>query len=453
MNAFSSSISTLGLLIVFGSPGHAEVVADFHQLQDQLDTSILDVYDGTASTPTAQALNQDWQTLRADLSDETARSFVPSDFSSQSPAALAQEIGESRALLQQIAALEMLAHQRSGPVEEARTWRDMITLPKFANADDGGLLLQEPADQVRQPAVTQALAKEYIGWQVTRTRQLMDALQHTISAGEANDLYVYAKLAEIRTLAQFPPFLLHLAAILHPAKAVTELPSISQPYDSATAASSVAAWRDQVEATLPNLLSPTDVTRLQRLLARFVDVIPKEYRNGVENRQIVIPLEYKEAQQFTQQAQSLVNELAPVWRRDQHDVYQQYHGELPQKLDALQKQIDQVEDLSVIEKDAGEVGSILSDHFGLSAHRAGAKGQIIEETALDVRDSLNNSLAASTPTPLSIRKSRSASCPAIQPWPHSPNAVFSTDERGPGSKLCSIAAPRKRSYRRAMNGP
>jgi len=134
--------------------------------------------------------------------------------------------------------------------------------------------------------------------------------------------------------------------------------------------------------------------RLQRLLARFVDVIPKEYRNGVENGQVVIPLEYKEAQQFTQQAQSLVNELAPVWRRDQHDAYEQYHGDLIQELAVLQKQIDQVQDLSVIEKDAGDVASILSNRFGLSAHRAGAGGQIIEETAFDVRDSLNNSLAA-----------------------------------------------------------
>ncbi len=48
----------------------------------------------------------------------------------------------------------------------------------------------------------------------------------------------------------------------------------------------------------------------------------------------------------------------------------------------------------MIEKSAGSVSSILSDDFGLSAHRAGEKGQIIEETALDVRTSLNDSLAA-----------------------------------------------------------
>jgi high-affinity iron transporter len=377
-----------------GSQARAGVVDDFHQLQSQLDSAILDVYDGTASTQTGQSLAQAWQTLKADLSDRTARSLVPADFSYQSPAELAARIGASRGLLQQIAALEMLAHQRSGKVAEAQAWRDMVTLPKFANADDGGLLLQQPPDQVRQPAVTQALAREYIGWQVTRTRQLFDALQHTTATGQANEAYVRAKLAEIQALSQFPLSLLQAAGISGRAASVTAPPQLTEPYNSMEAATALAVWREKIEATLPNLLSPTDVTRLQRLLARFVDVIPKEYRNGVQNGQIVIPLEYKEAVQFTQQAQSLVNELTPVWRRDQHDAYEQYHVELIQKLAVLQKQIDQVQDLAVIEKDAGDVGSILSNRFGLSAHRAGEKGQIIEETAFDVRDSLNNSLAA-----------------------------------------------------------
>jgi len=386
----------LSLLAALCARARAGVVDDFHQLQGRLDSSILDVYDGTASSQTGQSLSRAWQALKADLSDGTARSLVPADFSYQSQSELAAKIGTSRALLQQIAALEMLAHQRKGQVIEGQTWRDMVTLPKFANADDGGLLLQQSADQVRQPAVTQALAKEYIGWQVTRTRQLFDALQHTMGAGEANEAYVRAKLAEIQALAQFPPALLQAAGITGSTASIAALPQLVEPYNSPAAGTALTAWREKVETTLPNLLSPTDVNRLQRLLARFVDVIPKEYRNGVENGQVVIPLEYKEAQQFTQQAQSLVNELAPVWRRDQHDAYEQYHGDLIQKLAVLQKQIDQVADLSVIEKDAGEVGSILSNRFGLSAHRAGAKGQIIEETAFDVRDSLNNSLAAAT---------------------------------------------------------
>ncbi len=384
----------LVLLTALSLPGRADVVDEFHQLQGQLDSSILDAYDGTASPQTQDQLNKAWLALQADLSDPNTRALVPTDFSFHTPEELAAKIGTSRGLLEQIAALEMVANQQTGHVPETRAWRDMITLPKFANADDGGLLLQQSPDQVRQPGVTQDLAKEYIGWQVTRTRQLFDALQHAMSAGEATDAYVQAKLAEIRTLAQFPPSLLQAAGVKGPTATGIALPTLSEPLDSPAAQTDLAAWRDKIEATLPNLLSPTDVTRLQRLLARFIDVIPKEYRNGVQDGKVVIPLEYKEAVQFTEQAQSLVNELAPVWRRDQHDAFEKYHGDLIQKLGTLHHQIDQVSDLSVIEGTASNIGSILGDRFGLSARRAGAKGQIIEETALDVRTSLTDSLAA-----------------------------------------------------------
>jgi high-affinity iron transporter len=393
--ARSALIAGLCLLaLACGPSGRAAVMDDFHSVQAQLDSSILDVYDGTNLPQSAQAVAQAWRTLRGDLSDAAARALVPDDFSFASPADLAGEIGAGRARLQQIASLEELAHQRAGQIPDAQAWRDLVTLPQFANADDGGLLLQLPPDQVRQPGVTQALAREYIGWQVARTRQLMDALQHTMKSGEATDAYVRAKLAEVQALAQFPAPLLAAADLQAPATAVPSLPQIAEPFTSPVAAGALAAWRDKVEVTLPNLLSSEDVTRLQRLLARFVDVVPKEYRNGVENSEIVIPLEYKEAQQFTQQAQSLVNELAPVWRRDQAAAFEKYHGALVAQLAQLAKDVDGVRDLGVVEKDASAASSTLGDRFGITAHRAGQGGQIIEETAMDVRDSLNNSLAA-----------------------------------------------------------
>jgi high-affinity iron transporter len=375
--------------------GQVRVIDDIHQLQDKLDSAMLDVDDGMVPAGAAGELEQAWHEVSLDVNDASARALVVDDFSSAAtPEKLAQKIGASRARLQQIAALEMLAHQRAGKVPEARAWRDLITLPKFASADEGGLLLQQNAEQVRPAGVSASLAKEDIGWQVTRIRQLFDELQHTISDGDATAPYVESKLAEIHGLAQFPEPLLRAAGVTERKAANLDLPQLAVPYaiDSATAVT--AAWRDEVEATLPNLLSSADVTRLQRLLARFIDVVPKEYRNGVQERKIVIPLEYKEAVQFTQQAQSLVNELAPVWRRDQQEVYAKYHGELTEKLVVLEKKIDQVSDLAVVEKSAGDVGSVLQDRFGLTARRSGDKSRIIEETAFDVRDALNNSLAA-----------------------------------------------------------
>jgi high-affinity iron transporter len=384
-----------GLVLALAvAPVRADVVIDFHQVQDGLDSAILDAYDNTATPQTTQDLTQAWHALKTDVVDPNAQALVPTDFTFKSPEELAGKIGTSRALLEHVAALEMLAAQRDGRVLAAQTWRDMITLPKFANADDGGLLLQQAPDQVRQPGVTSALGKEYIGWQVTRTRQILDALQHTMAAGEANQAYVRAKLSEIDTLSQFPKPLFAAAGLTAPATLAPLPPQPADPLNSPAALADVAAWREKVETTLPNLLSPTDVTRLQRLLARFIDVVPKEYRNGVENSVVVIPLEYKEAVQFTEQAQSLVNELAPVWRRDQHDAFVKHHDELIAKLATLHQQIDQVQDLSIIEKTSGDIGSVLANDFGLSARRAGDKGQIIEETALDVRTSLNDSLAA-----------------------------------------------------------
>lgn len=383
----------VALLVMAALPSFAGVVEDFHEVQDRLDSAILDAYDNTATPQTGQDLAQAWAKLKGEMADPAAREIAPADFAFSTPEELAVRIGTSRALLQHVAALEMLAAQRDGRVADARAWRDMITLPQFGNADDGGLLLQQSADQVRQSGVTTVLAKEYIGWQVTRTRQILDALQRSMSAGKATDAYVQAKLAEIAALAQFPKTLLASAGL--PATPVSlPLPQVAAPLDGPAAQADVAAWREKVEATLPNLLSPNDVTRLQRLLARFIDVVPKEYRNGVQNSAVVIPLEYKEAVQFTEQAQSLVNELSPVWRRDQHDAFVKHHDELVAGLATLHRQIGNVEDLSVIETSARAVGSILYDDFGLSARRAGDKGQIIEETALDVRTSLNDSLAA-----------------------------------------------------------
>ena len=369
---------------------------DVHTLQDKLDGAILDVYEGHVSAPEAADLDAAWRTVARDCTTPEAQGLARVGFTGTPVQDVSAKIGTSRARLQQIAALEMVAHQQKGEIAPARTWRALISLPKFANADDGALLLQQDdSDKVRPAGVTQTLTREYVGWQVTRTRQLFDELQHAIAADDATAPYVQAKLAEISELAAFPPALLRAAkapetATAHPAPTV--LPS---PYDATTTASLVAAWREKIEATLPNLLTPADVTRLQRLLARFIDVVPREYRDaGVQNGQIVIPLEYKQAVQFTQQAQGLVNELAPVWRRDQGAVYQAHFGELGQKLVTLQHNIDGVRDLGVIEQSAGAVGSILKDDFGLSAHRVGDKGQVIEEAALDVRDALNNSLAA-----------------------------------------------------------
>ena len=296
--------------------------------------------------------------------------------------------------MQQAAALEVLDHQRAGRTAQAEAWRVMITLPQFANADDGGLLLQQPSAEASQPGVTEALAKEYVAWQVTRVRQLLDGLQRAIASDSVDEAFLAASLSEVRVLSQFPASVLEAAGLKPAGTADAALPTLTVPYTSDESVAKLASWRDGLEETLPNLLKPADVTRLERLLVRFVSVVPKEYRNGVENGRVLIPLEYQEGVQFIQQAQGLVNELAPTWRRDLAAPYKAHHAELVTKLATLAKQVDQMAELSAVESSANDVVKILEGDFGLSARRSGDKGQIVEETALDVREALGNSLAA-----------------------------------------------------------
>jgi high-affinity iron transporter len=375
---------------------HADMTDDFHHLQQRTEDALLDVYEGNVPAQTAQELTQAWQAVDANLESSAARSLAVKDFTYSSREELAAKLGASRSLLQHIAALEVLYHQRAGNAGKAQAWRVMIALPQFADADDGGLLLHQPPEQVRQPGATEVLAKEYITWEVSRTRQLLDRLQLAIKNDDANEAFLRANLSEITALAAFPQPLMAAAGLGgQPSTSSLALPALAEPYQSAASTAQLDSWREKLEATLPNLLKPADVTRLERLLVRFIDVVPKEYHNGVEGSgNIVIPLEYQEAVQFTQQAQGLVNELSPIWRRDLPVPFEAHHAELVQKLADLAKQIDRIEPLSTIESTAKEAAGILENQFGLSARRSGDKGEVIEETAMDVRDALNNSLAA-----------------------------------------------------------
>jgi hypothetical protein len=171
-------------------------------------------------------------------------------------------------------------------------------------------------------------------------------------------------------------------------------PEVPSPFDSPSATRALAAYREQVEAGLPSLLTEADVRRLERLRMRFVKLVPKEYRNGVSDGIILIPLEHREATQFAEQAQMLTHELAPVWRRTEAAAYQRAYPALAENLAELRRQIGAVDTVDAIERRALAIGNLLGTKFGLDARLQGDKGQVIEETALEVRSNLNNSLAA-----------------------------------------------------------
>ena len=386
------------LLTLCGAPGVTAVRADdvedaVHDVENRLDDAALDVQGGSLSPESSAALAGTFDALRPAVKDPTALALLNETAPAGTTAAA--QVGQDRARLQQVLALEMLRAQRAGQLAETREWRSIITLPRYASGEENALLLQnvDPA-QAGQPAITKALAREDIGWQTARSRQLLDYLQEGLKRGDANAAFVELYTSEIRTLVRFPAALLAAAGLPAAGREALAAPALTEPFDSPEDSQKIALWRQDVEGTLPNLLSDEDVSRLERLLVRFVKLIPQEYHNGVANGHILIALEFREATQFSQQAQSLVNELGPVWQRDQADAYHKRHRELVDKFETLRRTIAMKAPVEEVAAQTKAISDILEGDFQLSARRAGDKSNVIEETALEVRSALNNSLAA-----------------------------------------------------------
>ncbi len=389
----TASIGLCGLLAATFAV-FADVTDDFANVQGKLDDVLLDVYAGLTTAAEDQPAAQ-WKMLESGLHSEAAKRLVETAVKDAEQASLPRQIGAARATLQHIAALEMIRCQQSGSIVDARAWRSVIALPKYANAVDGEmLLLQSDPERVREAATSQVLVREYLSWQVMRTRQVLDYLQASCASGDATDAFIDAYTSEAVALASFPAELLQAAGLPQTAITVAPRPQMTAPFDQDSSRAALAEWRGTLEATLPNLLKPEDVTRLERLLARFVKLAPKEYRNGVHDGHIIIALEYREAKQFTEQAQALTNELAPVWKRDRAEAFAQYLPQLHEGLDGLAMKIHRLAPPEAVDESAKSLSSLLEDKFQLSARRAGAKSNVIEETALEVRTALIDSLAA-----------------------------------------------------------
>ena len=363
----------------------------FHQVEQSLDDAALDLEGDTLPPDEGSKLAGLLEPLRAVVHDPAALALIGGG-AGLTPAG---QVGAARGRLQHIAALEMLRAQQEGRADGTREWRTLITLPRYADGEENALLLETvSAEQLRQPAVTKALAREYVSWQSTRARQILDHVREETRRGDATTNFVARFGAEVSTLVKFPPAIYADAGLPAQTRVAAPVPVMSEPLDTPAKQEQLAYWRQDVEGTLPNLLTETDVARLQRLLARFVALIPKEYINGVNNGHILIALEYREATQFTQQAQALVNELGPVWQRDQPQAYANRHRELVDKFEGLRTVIAAKAPPAVVTEKAKELAGILEGDFKISARRAGDKGDVVDETALEVRVALTNSLAA-----------------------------------------------------------
>ncbi len=386
----------LGLVagLCLGQAALAEPIADaFTALQQRTDEALVDLYSDVAKPESADELAKRWDELRALVRAPTLAAVGPITFGSADPVGLAEAIGRARAQLQHVAALETLAAQREGNVPSAQVWRSLITLPRFSDPSEGALLLQQEPARVKDPAVSTVLAREYLSWESMRVRQLFDKLQALAQSGEATDAFVRGYAQEIAGLARFPEALVAAAGLPTDTTPVP-VPPMAAPYDGTETLGRLSRWRETIESSLPTLLSENDVNRMERMLIRLVKLVPREYRNGVDDGQVLIPLEHREATQFAEQAQSLANELAAVWRRREPQAYAKRHEELVSLFDELRKGVAELVPVTLLDKASRRIGDILGSDFGLSARQAGAGGAVVEETALEVRSNLNNALAA-----------------------------------------------------------
>ncbi len=358
---------------------HATLSDDFHGVQTKLNDSLLDVYSGENETNLAAQISASLANLKPYV-EGYGESDAGKILDTPLPAGLssAAQIGVARARLQHVAALAMLQCQSSGNATGAQQWRALITLPQFANGVDSAMLLQNP-EIARKPEVAATLAKEYLEWQTMRVRQLLDFLQQQVAIKAADKNVVEANENEILTLADFPPALVKIAGLTNNLVAPTATVAWDDSAGQKQKTDSVATWRDEVESGLPNLLTQADIGRMQRLLARCVKLVPREYSHGVTDGKLIIPLEYREATQFAEQSQTLVNQLAPVWKQEQPQTYVQYRPELTEKLSGLQNSLVNFAPQDDLENQSKQISAVLEDKFKITARRAGDSGDVIDE--------------------------------------------------------------------------
>lgn len=304
--------------------------------------------------------------------------------------------GALRGRVQQAIVVEMAAAIRDGDIERAKSLRAELLLPRGVSASEGTLLLQSLGADKRNDAV-RILTREAITWQTTRVRQLLDeAVRSTQQPDVPLPGRLMERLGEAMTLADLPEELKQAAEI-------TSAPVSDLPYDALAEIRS-AEWarvsplmvslRDGVESNLPSLLSDRERQRRERLLLKLVQLVPKEYAAGVRDGQVVVPLEYREAVTFTQQARQIVGELAPLWLADQTQERDAHVARLEALLHEADERIAAKASDDEVASPLATAAELLGDEFGINLKRSGTTADIVEEVMLETRALLSSSLSA-----------------------------------------------------------
>jgi high-affinity iron transporter len=381
----------------------ADVIDESASLQNIFDEALLDIHGERWSPKIGENLKGASDQFARTLTDSEARELwsAPLPLFDSDPLAATEALGNMQARLQHVSALEMISSQRAGNLDSAREWRSIIKLPKFANSVEGALALQRlGASLTQRDQVSRLLAKEFVIWQITRAREKGDALMRLIQEGRATPTLLYARASEIQALSDIPASLLKLAIGSVPSangQSRIDLEALllsATRQDSSAVLKLATAWRMSLEEGYPNLLSADDVERRERIVLKLLRLIPKEYQSGVRDGEITIPIEYREAKNFTIQTRQIINELGPVWRQSKTQALEEHGPNLLATLEELEQVIDQKKAQSELDDLVAKATNVLQRDFGLSLKRAGTASDVVGETALEVRSLLGQSLAA-----------------------------------------------------------
>jgi high-affinity iron transporter len=380
----------------------ADVIDASASLQDVFDEALVDIHGERWSPPLGENLQAARDQFARILTDSGAQDLwnAPLAPPAAGPLAATEALGDMQARLQHVAALEMITSQRAGNLDAAREWRSIIKLPKFANSVEGALALQRlGANPTQRDQVSRLLAKEYVIWQTTRAREKADALMRLLQEGRATPTLLYARAFEIQALSDLPPSLLKLAigsAASDNRRSRSDLAALlaATQEKSNAVPKLAAAWRLSLEAGYPNLLSAEDVERRERIVLKLLRLIPKEYQSGVRDGEITIPIEYREAKNFTIQTRQIINELRPVWRQAKAQALEKHGPELLATLETLEEVIDRKSAQSEVDGLVAKGANLLQRDFGLALKRSGMASDVVAETAIEVRSLLGQSLAA-----------------------------------------------------------
>ncbi len=361
------------------------------QWRDAVDVQLLDYYEDPQAHVADKPLSADAAAVK--WSDE-ARAII---HIKATAAPLPQAVGRLRARLQQAITLEMARAIRENRIDAAKALRAELDLPRGVSASEGALLLQTLGPD-KASDTARILVREAITWQSTRVRQLFDEAIRTTQRDTPMPGRLLERLGEALALADLP------AALRSEAGLTGVPPTAPADDDSLIAAIEHESWakvgvpleqlRDAVEARLPSLLSTKERERRERLLLKLVQLIPKEYANGVRHGTVVVPLEYREAVTFTQQARQIVGELAPLWLAAGSNITHDTVRALDQHLASADQQIAAKADKTAVIEPLTAAAKLLQNEFGITLGRSGTTADIVDEVMLETRSLLSRSLSA-----------------------------------------------------------